>query len=360
MVYVARALVLRDGDRSALERLTRGKAVSVTLAVRARVVLLAADGLPNIEIEKRTGLTRPSVLKWRGRYSDSGIGGLKDAPRPGRQPVIDELALIAETLADQGKPPAELGISHWSARLMAARFGVSFSSVSRIWRKWRIQPHRLDTFKFSTDPQLEVKLRDVVGLYLSPPENAVVVSVDEKSQIQALDRTRPDQALAAGHPAQRTHDYKRHGTTTLFAALEIASGKVTADECYPRHTNVEFVHFLDKVAAAHPDVELHVVCDNYATHKHQNVKDWLAANPRVTLHFTPTSCSWLNMVEIFFGIITKQAIRRGSFHSVDELEATIRTFIHSYNQRAEPFKWVKTADHLLGKIKRKETINTRH
>jgi len=161
-------------------------------------------------------------------------------------------------------------------------------------------------------------------------------------------------------PRRRVRDYKRHGTTTLFAALEIASGRVTADECYPKHTNVEFVDFLGKVAAAHPDVELHVVCDNYATHKHQNVKDWLAVNPRVTLHFTPTSCSWLNMVEIFFGIITKQAIRRGSFQSVDELETTIRTFITSYNQRAEPFRWVKTADHLLGKIKRKEIINTRH
>lgn len=351
---------MRDGDRERLENLTRGKAVSATLALRSRTVLLAAEGLPNIRIEERTGLSRPSVLKWRARYAELGIEGLRDAPRPGRAPVIDELAVIAETLADSGKPPAELGISHWSVRLMADRLGISFSSVGRIWRKWKIQPHRLDTFKFSTDPELEAKLRDVVGLYMSPPENAVVVSVDEKSQIQALDRTRPDQPLEKGRPAARTHDYKRNGTTTLFAALDIATGKLSADKCYPKHTNAEFVDFLGLVAAAHPDVELHVVCDNYATHKHPNVKAWLAENPRVTMHFTPTSCSWLNMVEIFFGIITKQAIRRGSFHSVDDLEATIRAYIDSYNTRATPFIWTKTAEHLIGKIKRKQTFNTRH
>lgn len=359
-MYLARALVLHDDDRPRLEALTRGHTSSATVAVRARTVLLASEGLPNIEIGRLTGLSRPSILKWRSRYAEQGLDGLRDAPRPGRVPVIDELAVVTETLADRGKPPAELGISHWSVRLMAARLGISFSSVGRIWRKWKIQPHRLDTFKFSTDPELEAKLRDVVGLYMSPPENAVVVSVDEKSQIQALDRTRPDQPLERGRPAARTHDYKRHGTTTLFAALDIATGKLSADACYQRHTNKEFVDFLALVAAAHPDVELHVVCDNYATHKHPNVKTWLAENPRVTLHFTPTSCSWLNMVEIFFGIITKQAIRRGSFHSVDDLEATIRTYIDSYNTRATPFIWTKTAEHLIGKIKRKQSINTRH
>ena len=359
-MYLARALVLHDGDRCRLVALTRGHGVSATMSSRARVVLLASEGVPNVEIAHRVNLSRPSVLKWRNRYGELGIDGLKDAPRPGRAPVIDELAVVTETLADSGKPPAELGISHWSVRLMADRLGISFSSVGRIWRKWNIQPHRLDTFKFSTDPELEAKLRDVVGLYMSPPENAVVVSVDEKSQIQALDRTRPDQPLEQGRPAARTHDYKRHGTTTLFAALEIATGRLSADKCYPRHTNEEFVDFLGLVAEAHPDVELHVVCDNYATHKHPNVKAWLTENTRVTLHFTPTSCSWLNMVEIFFGIITKQAIRRGSFHSVDELEATISAYIASYNTRAKPFIWTKTAEHLIGTIKRKQTINTRH
>ena len=330
------------------------------MASRARAVLFASEGVPNVEISHRVNLSRPSVLKWRNRYGEAGLDGLSDAPRPGRVPVIDELAVVAETLADSGKPPADLGISHWSVRLMADRLGISFASVGRIWRKWNIQPHRLDTFKFSTDPELEAKLRDVVGLYMSPPENAVVVSVDEKSQIQALDRTRPDQPLEKGRPAARTHDYKRNGTTTLFAALEIATGKLSADKCYQKHTNAEFVDFLGLVANAHPDVELHVVCDNYATHKHANVKAWLAENPRVTLHFTPTSCSWLNMVEIFFGIITKQAIRRGSFHSVDALEATISTYIASYNERATPFIWTKTAEYLIGKINRKRIINTRH
>lgn len=358
MAYVAKALVLRDGDRERLEALTRGKSVSATTAARARTVLLAADGLPNVEIERAVGSTRPTVLKWRKRYAEGGVEALADSPRPGKEPVIDELALVVETLANDGKPPAELGISHWSARSMAAWFGASFSSVSRIWRKWNIAPHRIETFKFSTDPQLEAKLRDVVGLYMSPPENAVVVSIDEKSQIQALERTRPDQPLSPGHASQRTHDYKRNGTTTLFAALDVLTGKISADACYQQHTNAEFVDFMDQVAAAHPDVELHVVCDNYATHKHQNVKDWLAANPRVTMHFTPTSCSWLNMVEIFFGLITRQSIRRGSFASVSDLEDTIRTYIDNYNESAHPFRWVKTADYLLGKIKRKRTINT--
>ena len=277
----------------------------------ARVVLLVSEGIPNVEIARRTGLSGPSVLKWRNRYQAAGIGGLKDAPRPGRAPVIDELAVVAETLADSGKPRAELGISHWSVRLMADRLGISFSGVGRIWRKWKIQPHRLDTFKFSTDPELEAKLRDVVGLYTSAPENAVVVSVDAKSQIQALEGTRPAKPLERGRPAARTHDHVSHGTTTLFAALETATGKLSADKCYPKHTNQGFADFLGLTAAAHPDVELHVVRDNYATHKHTDVKAWLAENPRVIIHFTPTSCSWSNMVEIFLGIITKQAIRRG-------------------------------------------------
>jgi len=351
---------MRDGDQSRLEALTWGRGASAAMAARARVVLLASEGVSNVEISRRANLSRPSILKWRNRYGEMGLDGLRDAPRPGRAPVIDELAVISETLADSGKPPVELGISHWSVRLMADRLGISFASVGRIWRKWNIQPHRLDTFKFSTDPELEAKLRDVVGLYMSPPENAVVVSVDEKSQIQALNRTCPDQALERGRPAARTHDYKRNGTTTLFAALEIATGKLSADNCYQKHTNAEFVDFLGLVADAHPDVELHVVCDNYATHKHANVKVWLAENPRVTLHFTPTSYSWLNMVEIFFGIITKQAIRRGSFHSVDDLEATISTYIASYNERATPFTWTKTAEYLIGKINRKRITNTGH
>jgi transposase len=267
---------------------------------------------------------------------------------------------VVATLSNGGKPPAELGVTHWSSRLLARRLGTSFSTVAKIWRKWDIQPHRVETFKFSTDPQLEAKIRDVVGLYLDPPNNAVVVSVDEKSQIQALDRTQPILPVMPGVPERQTHDYKRNGTTTLFAALEVATGKISANACYQRHTNAEFLKFLKLVAKAHPRVELHVIVDNYATHKHPNVKAWLAKNPRVTLHFTPTSCSWLNMVEIFFGIITRQAIRRGTFHSVADLREAIRRFIDAYNDRCEPFSWTKTADELLTKIKRQGNSHTRH
>ena len=214
-----------------------------------------------------------------------------------------------------------------------------------------IQPHRRESFKFSTDPELGAKIRDVVGLYLDPPANAVVVSVDEKTQIQALDRTAPMLPLRPGLPARQSYDYRRNGTTTLFAALEVATGKITADACYPRHRHQEFLRFLKKVAAAHPAVELHIVADNYAAHKHPEVKAWLRDSPRITLHFTPTSCSWLNMVEIFFGIITRQAIRRGTFRSVKDLTAAIGAFIDAYNDRCQPFTWTKDADELLAKIK---------
>jgi transposase len=361
-VYVAAALELRDGDRGRLEALTRASSVRSGLATRARIVLLAADGVANTDIADRIGISRPTVLKWRGRYAESGVDGLEGDPRPGRAPVIDEVAVLAETLADKGKPPAHLGVTHWSARLMADRLGISFSSVARIWRKWGIQPHRVQTFKFSTDPQLEAKLRDVVGLYLDPPAGAVVVSVDEKSQIQALDRTQPILPLRQGIPERQTHDYVRHGTTSLFAALEVATGKIIADACYPRHTNVEFLAFLKLVAKAHPRVRLCVICDNYATHKHPSIRAWLDKNPRVTLHFTPTSCSWLNMAEIFFGIITRQSIRRGSFRSVRELTGAIGAFIDAYNDRCKPFIWTKDADQLLAKIKpgRQRTNATRH
>jgi transposase len=265
--------------------------------------------------------------------------------------VIDEIDVVVATLANEGRPPERLGITHWSARFLAAELGISFATVARIWRKWNIQPHRIESFKFSTDPELELKVRDVIGLYLDPPENAVVVSVDEKSQIQALDRTAPMLPLRPGLPARQTYDYKRNGTTTLFAALEVATGKITADACYPRHRHQEFLKFLKKVAAAHPGAGLHVVCDNYATHKHPKVRAWLKDNPRVTLHFTPTGCSWLNMVEIFFGIITRQAIRRGTFRSVKDLTAAIGRFIDAYNDRCQPFAWTKNPDELLAKIR---------
>ena len=245
------------------------------------MVLLAAEGLPNAEIGRQVGVTRQTVIAWRTRYEAGGIDALADLPRSGRPPVIDEAAVVVATL---NPPPAALGVTHWSARLMAdhlrrAGMPVSFAEVARIWRDWDLQPHRVETFKFSTDPQLEAKVRDVVGLYLDPPANAVVVCVDEKSQIQALDRTAPLLPMRFDQAERRTHDYVRHGTTTLFAALEVATGKITADACYPRHRNGEFLAFLKQVAKAHPRVKLHVVCDNYATHSHPNVKAWLAKQP---------------------------------------------------------------------------------
>jgi transposase len=350
---VASALLLREGDRARLEALTRMPTAPAGLVQRARIVLLAAAGVPNTEIAERLGSSRPTVLKWRDRYAESGIEALGDLPRPGRPGTVDEVTVLVATLADDGKPPAHLGVTHWSSRLLGKQLGLAYSTVAKIWRKWGIQPHRVETFKFSTDPQLEPRIRDIVGLYLAPPEKAVVVCVDEKTQVQALDRTAPILPLRPGLPERQSYDYKRNGTTSLFAALEVATGRISADACYQQHTNAEFLTFLKKVAKAHPKVKLHVVVDNYATHKHPNVKAWLAKNPRITMHFTPTSCSWLNMVEIFFGIITRQAIRRGTFESVPDLKAAIRAFIDAYNTRCKPFTWTKTADQILDKIKRK-------
>ena len=306
---VAPALVLRPGDKEKLSSLVRSSSVRAGVAQRARIVLLAAQGMPNAEIARRVGVSGPTVLSWRNRYQGGGIAALEDAPRSGRPPVHGEVDVVVATLEP---PPQQLGVTHWSARLLAKHLGISFATVARIWRKWKLQPWRVETFKFSIDHELEAKIRDVIGLYLAPPQNAVVVCIDEKSQVQALDRTAPILPLRPGIPAKQTHDYRRHGTTTLFAALEVATGKVT-DRCYDRHSHVEFLAFLKQVAKAYPRVPLHVVADNYATHKHPKIKAWLARNPRVTMHFTPTSGSWLNMVEIFFGIITRQAIRRGTF-----------------------------------------------
>jgi transposase len=353
---VAAPLVLRVGDESRLTAIVRSQTVNAAAAQRARIVLLASEGVPNAEIARRVGVSRPTVVGWRQRYAEAGMRGLTDLDRPGRPAVIDEADVVVATLT---KPPASLGVTHWSARLLADQLGISFASVARIWRKWDLQPWRVETFKFSTDPELDAKVRDVVGLYLAPPDKAVVLSIDEKSQVQALDRTAPILPLRPGIPEKQTHDYVRHGTTTLFAALEVATGKVT-DACHPRHTHAEFLEFLKQVAKAYPRVKLHIVCDNYGTHKHPKVQTWLAKNPRITMHFTPTSGSWLNMVEIFFGIITRQAIRRGSFTSVKDLIAAIEAFIDGWNDRCHPFVWTKTADQILTKADRKQTSNTQH
>ena len=331
------------GDREVLRSWTRSPSMPAGLAQRARIVLLAADDVPVKDIVERVEVSKPTVIGWKRRYAAEGLPGLEDRPKPGRPRRVDEVEVVLATLEP---PPQQLGVTHWSSRLLADQLGISHVWVSKIWRKWGLQPWRIETFKFSTDPELEAKVRDVVGLYLHPPENAIVLSVDEKSQVQAIDRTAPILPIRPGIPEKQTHDYIRHGTTTLFAALEVATGRVT-DACFPRHRHQEFLRFLKQVAKAYPRRKLHIVCDNYATHKHPNVQAWLDRNPRITLHFTPTSGSWLNMVEIFFSIITRQAIRRGSFTSVKDLITAIRAFIDGWNDRCEPFAWTKTADQIL-------------
>jgi len=278
-VSVAAPLVLRAGDEPPLAAMARSQTVTAAAAQRARIVLLAAEGVPNAEIARRLGVSRPTVVGWRRRYLESGIAGLSDLDRSGRPASINEADVVIATLT---QPPESLGVTHWSARLLADQLGISFASVARIWRKWKLQPWRIETFKFSTDPELDAKVGDVVGLYLNPPDKAIVLSIDEKSQIQALNRTAPILPLRPGLPEKATHDYLRHGTTTLFAALEIATGKIT-DACHPRHTHVEFLAFLKQVAKAYPRVRLHIVCDNYATHKHPKVQAWLAKNPRIIM-----------------------------------------------------------------------------
>lgn len=285
-----------------------------------------------------------------------GLSGLDDEPRGGRPKTVDDAAIIAATLEP---PPAKLGVTHWSSRLLGRYLGIGDATVARAWRKYGIKPWRRETFKFSTDPELEAKVHDVVGLYLNPPTNAVVLCVDEQSQIQALNRTQPILPVRPGLPEKATHDYQRNGTTTLFAALEVATGRVT-DQCYERHGKAEFLDFLKKVARNYPRRELHIVVDNYHTHKHDEINAWLARNPRVSLHFTPTSGSWLNLVEVFFGIITRQAIRRGSFDSVKQLVSAIRTFIHAWNDRCHPFAWTKTPEQILPHATRKRNSDARH
>jgi transposase/transposase-like protein len=356
----AAALALRDGDRERLGSLTRSSTVRAGLSQRARIVLLAADGLSNTAIAERVGVARQTVLSWRARYERSGLAGLEDEPRSGRPRHIDHRAIVAATLKP---PPKRLGVTHWSSRLLAARLGIGNATVARAWRDYGVQPWRSETFKFSTDPELVAKVIDVVGLYLAPPDNAIVLCVDEKSQIQALDRTQKMLPMQPGFPERRTHDYVRHGTTTLFAALEVATGTVTA-AVKPRHRHQEFLAFLKQVAKAYPDddsgQQLHLVMDNYAAHKRVEIRNWLAANPRIHVHFTPTSASWLNLVEVWFGIIERQAIRRGTFGSVKELNAKIRAFIDGWNDRRHPLVWTKTADEILKKTKRQRTSETHH
>lgn len=355
MFAIAGPLHVDDNQRRRLQGLVGSGKTPQKVALRAHIVLLAGRGRPNHAIAKELGIARPTVLLWRKRFASQGVPGiLKDAPRPGRRKAISPEVVKQVVEATLHTTPP--GQTHWSIRTMAEAQGLSRMTVQRIWKQ-----HRLGHFKFSTDPLFVEKLRDVVGLYLDPPEHALVLSVDEKSQIQALDRTQPLLPLRPGIPAQQTHDYKRHGTTTLFAALNMVDGKVIG-QCLPRHRAKEFVKFLKQIDAQTPvDLDLHLIVDNYSTHKSPVVKRWLAKHRRFHLHFIPTSSSWLNMVERWFGHITQKRIRRGTFKSVPQLIEAITQYIEQHNANPKPFVWTKDADMILAKIDRcKEALGTPH
>jgi len=345
-VRVAPNIVLSDEEHSELTQLVRSKLTSVRLMQRARIVLLAAEGKQNKAIAEQLSLGRIQVARWRERYAQHRLAGIeRDRPR-GAPPSKVDVARLVE-LTTQSKPSAA---THWSTRTMAAELGISAASVSRHWRANGLKPHLVRGFKISRDPQFVQKLEDVVGLYMSPPEHALVLCCDEKSQVQALDRTQPGLPLKKGRAQTMTHDYKRHGTTTLFAALNVLDGQVIG-QCQPRHTHAEWLKFLRQIDRETPkDKTLHLIADNYATHKHPVVTAWLAKHPRFHMHFTPTSASWLNMVERFFRDITTERLRRGVFTSVPELIAAIDDYVAHHNTQPKPFIWTKSARDILQKV----------
>ena len=350
------ALELEEAERAELSSLASRRSTAQALALRARIILACAEGGQNKVIAGRLGLDRETVGKWRRRFVEHRLEGLRDEPRSGTPRTIEDArieAVIVRTL--ETLPP---DATHWSSRGMAKASGLSVSTVQRIWRAFGLQPHRLETFKLSTDPDFVAKVRDVVGLYVSPPEHAIVLCVDEKSQIQALDRSQPVLPMRPGQPARRSHDYKRHGTTSLFAALDIATGRVIG-QCFPRHRAAEFRKFLDEIEANVPkELEVHLVMDNYATHKTPLIRAWFAKRPRWHVHLTPTSSSWLNQVERFFALITEKKIRRGVYRSVADLKADIDDFIEQHNAEPKPFRWTKSADEILASIERFCLYNT--
>jgi transposase len=355
---VPSVIELTEQEERDLRQVLKTPSAPQEQAMRARIVLRAAEGASNTEIAGEIGVSLNTVGWWRRNFSERRMDGLETAPRSGRPREItdDEVQrVLAKTLE---KPPD--GSTHWSVRRLAAATGISSSTVHRIWRDHKLKPHQVRSFKFSKDPELIEKVIDVVGLYLDPPKGALVLCVDEKTQIQALDRTQPTLPIKPGKAQRMTHDDKRNGTTSLYAALEIATGEVTG-ACYPRHSHQEFLAFLNALVRAFPRKPLHVVLDNSSTHSTPEVKTWLARHPRVHFHFTPTSASWLNMVEIWFSILTKQQVRRGVYHDLPELIAAIEHFIEGYNERAQPFVWTKTADQVLAKaIQKQDTSETLH
>jgi len=348
---VAEPITLTIPERNKLEKIVKSRSASARLIERSRMVLLASQGLNNIEIGEQLGTDPVKVGRWRKRFAQSGFTGIeRDAYRPGRIPALGrdvETRVIEMTTRVKPK-----GATHWSAARMAKEVEISESSVLRIWRRNGLKPHQSHAFKVSSDPNFAAKIEDVVGLYLSPPEHAVVFCVDEKSQIQALDRTQPGLPIKPGRAGTMTHDYKRHGTTTLFAALSILDGQVIGT-CQPRHTNKEWIRFLNLIdAQTSADKKIHLIADNYATHKHPAVLRWLKRHPRFQMHFTPTSSSWLNMVERFFRDLTMQSVRRGVFRSVSELIAAIEEHIAAHNANPKPFIWTAKASDILEKVTR--------
>ncbi|MFO7528724.1 MAG: IS630 family transposase [Marinobacter sp.] len=343
-------LIITDEERDELSSWVRRRQMPAAEQQRARMILLSAEGLPGRVIAERVGVTAETVSKWRKRFEQFRVAGLTDAPRSGRPRSIDDdkvTEVINKTLQSTPKDA-----THWSTTLMAKETGLNAMAISRIWRAFGLKPHRLETFKLSTDPHFVAKVHDIVGLYMNPPDRALVLCVDEKSQIQALNRTQPALPLSFGYSETRTHDYVRHGTTTLFAALDVATGEVIG-RLHRRHRAKEFLAFLNEIDREVPeDLDIHLVMDNYGTHKTEKVRAWFAARPRYHLHFTPTSASWVNLVERFFGLISERWIKRSSHRSTRELEASIKDYLAKYNDDPKPFVWRKTADQIIESIER--------
>lgn len=360
MWTAAQALLLWPREQDLLHALVRGRNTAQKVALRARIVLGAAEGRSNNSLAQELRVARPTVLLWRHRYAQAGVAGLlRDAPRPGRRRRIGAQKVEAIVKATLQTTPRDA--THWSSRSLAREQGVSAATVRRIWRAHRLQPHRSQTFKLSRDPDFVGKLRDVVGLYLNPPDKALVLCVDEKGQIQALDRTQPMLPLRSGLPARYTHDYVRHGTTTLFAALNVLDGTVIG-HCLPRQRHVEFLAFLQRIERATPRRRpIHMILDNYGTHTHPQVQAWFAAHPRYHLHFTPTGASWLNLVERWFAEITRKRIRRGTFRSVAELNRAIHAYLRENNKNPRPFTWTATPSQIMRKVRHcKEALDAGH
>jgi len=356
----AERIILTVKEQATINRWARGKSIPLRLVQRAQIIKLAAQGMFNHDIAERLKISRPTVQLWRERFLALRLPGLeKDAPRPGRFPKISHKKVREIVNATLHTTPPNA--THWSTRSMAKAQRVSKDTVSRIWKQYNLKPHLIKKFKLSRDRRFLEKLYDIVGLYLNPPDKALVLCVDEKSQIQALERTQPVLPLRPGIPARQTHDYLRHGTTTLFAALNIIDGTVIGD-CMPRHRHQEFIRFLQLInVKTPPDLNLHFIVDNYGTHKHPRVKSWLRRHPRFQLHFTPTSSSWLNMVERWFSEITSKRIRRGSFKNVKELIKTIKQYIESHNQNPKVFLWTASVESIMRKISKcKDLLETVH